>query len=267
MAVPVILVDGLQPPPLGVAANGYKTNGATIALSLQSTAGIGSVQWIVECSSDCTATVAIPSPSYPYSTTATLNGVGTYRIRCYVNGNQAGNEYAVAAVAVRTANRNYRKPLIGETTEWDPVNGWSGAFAQVVDIADQIPIGSETDSPWANGKTRSTYFNVNTTDATVTTAVSFAQADGTTVGLYGSVIGRAADGTSYSADIAGTYKRVSGGAPTLVGLTPIPVNVRADAGASAWTVGFVVSGNSVNLSVTGAAATTIAWSAVLQSCR
>lgn len=34
MPIPVIIVDGTQPPPLGSKANGTKSSGATLALSL-----------------------------------------------------------------------------------------------------------------------------------------------------------------------------------------------------------------------------------------
>jgi hypothetical protein len=261
---PVILVDGLQPRPIGSVANSTKTSGAVIALSLQSTVGVGSIRWTVDPGPGCTAVVANATPAYPFSTTCTITGVGTYRIKAVANENQAGNEIAVGAVAVLTTRRGIRRPIPGETSEWDATNGWDDAFGSMVTAIDNT---GELDAIWANGLVRSIAGAITTTDATVTTAAQIDLQDNSATDLAVTVVGRSSTGASYRADLVGTYKRASAGAPTLVGAAPTVQNERKDSGTTGWTCALDISSPYVRVRVTGAAATSIAWTATIQSTR
>lgn len=87
----------------------------------------------------------------------------------------------------------------------------------------------------------------------------------TTVAFTGTVIGRSST-NSKAVEIKGVFKTNGSGEPALVGSSPAQVTLGEDAGASAWTV--AVTMNTTNdcfdITVTGAAATTINWSADIQ---
>lgn len=80
--------------------------------------------------------------------------------------------------------------------------------------------------------------------------------DNTTCDLSMTLLARRSDGSSYRADFTGTYKRTSGGAPTLVGAAPSESNKRNDAGA-AYTGDVTVSGNNVIVRLTPTAGHTL----------
>ena len=270
MTVPVILVNGLSPPPLGLAANGIVTNLVSVPLTLASTAGITSLTWRVDAGPGCAVSGLTASPAAPFNSAFTPNGVGSYRITAIANNNAAGNEIAVAGAYVPTTIRALRIPIIGETTEFDPTNSWHSAVSSWFTALDQF---GDTTSSWAAGKAVSVYGTIQTTNATPSAANGFSFpltqysgiVDGTTVDLAATVIGRDTSGNSYRADLSGLYKRVSGGGPTLIGTTPTPINVRADSALTACACAFGITSNYVGVSVTGIAATTINWTCVLQT--
>lgn len=134
MAAPIILVDGVAPPPLGAKANGKKTSGAVVALTLSNPTKFGSVQWKVDARPGCTAVLANANPTYPFSTTVTITGVGSFRVTATGDQNAAGDEVAQATIYVPTVAYELRKPSIGETTEFDSANEWDDALSGVIDI-------------------------------------------------------------------------------------------------------------------------------------
>lgn len=87
--------------------------------------------------------------------------------------------------------------------------------------------------------------------------------DGTTCDLAVTVLARRSDGSSYRADLFATYKRTSGGAPTVVGTGATEQNKRNDAGA-AYASALSVSGNNVLATLTPTAGHTLNVSAVWQ---
>jgi len=121
MPIPVILVNGLAPPPLGSKANGTFADGATVTLSVASTAGIDSIEWRVSAPNGSSAALANATPSYPFS--ADLQDLAaneTCLITCIANGDP--KQVARAAICVPSAS-GLRTPRFGETSEWDPADG------------------------------------------------------------------------------------------------------------------------------------------------
>lgn len=130
MTVPVILVNGSQPPPLGSKTNGTIALGTTsVTLSLQSTTGIGSVEWSVSKATGSTTAVASASPTSPFSTTlGPFDVVGTYLVQVIANGNAAGDEIAEVALTVVSPMNGHRIPAVGEEAQWDPTTQWEDAI-------------------------------------------------------------------------------------------------------------------------------------------
>ena len=77
---PTILVNGAQPPPLGDDADGVITLGSTVALTLESTAGITSVAWEFEKVPIGSAAAPVPTTGLNAEFTADL--AGEYILTC-----------------------------------------------------------------------------------------------------------------------------------------------------------------------------------------
>lgn len=102
MTTPVILVGGVQPPPLGSKPNGTIAYGtSSVAIALSSTTGIGSIRWTLAqkpTGSACAVTDTAPTP--PFATTlGPFDTEGTYVLRAEANGDGA-NQYAEVTLAV-----------------------------------------------------------------------------------------------------------------------------------------------------------------------
>jgi hypothetical protein len=103
---------------------------------------------------------------------------------------------------------------------------------------------------------------VETADGTATTLAVYTPRESAVCRITANVTAlKVETGDALSREVCATWKRV-GGAPTQVGSTTV-VSSHADAGAGAWTVAFDSSGNDVRIRVTGAASSTIRWSAIL----
>ena len=103
---------------------------------------------------------------------------------------------------------------------------------------------------------------VTTTDATLTTLYTSASLAASSMADYVvSVWGLdPTDGYVYRADLVATYQRISTAGPTVVGASPVPLNVRNSAGASGWGgASMAVSGNTILVKVQGIASRTIDW--------
>lgn len=139
MTVPVILANALAPPPLGAKANGRIPYGTTsVALTLQSAAFIGSVEWSVVPPHGSTCAVASASPTTPYSTTlGPFDLEGLYFVYCKANGNAAGNE--ITGIALMVPSRMAGLDLMGqdEQNEWDVNEWWLAAMRQLIQYVDR----------------------------------------------------------------------------------------------------------------------------------
>jgi hypothetical protein len=175
---------------------------------------------------------------------------------------------------------------IGSSTTTAMFNVGSAAQFQVnssgdVTVGGQLKLGSTSSDP--SGVNGQTYYNttsnkfrcyqngqwvdcgvdsiagtVQTTTASTTTAASFTPPDSTVSVLDVTVSGRKSDGTQGAGyRLAGTFRR-SGGTVTQIGSTSVLSTQEDD---SAWDAAFNISGTSIQVSVTGVAATTIDWKA------
>lgn len=134
MAAPIILADGVAPPPLGAKANGKKTSGAAVALTLSNPTKFGSVHWSCDANPGCTGVFSGggADPVYPFSTTLTITGIGTYRVKAVGDLNAAGDEITTATLWVATLGRGLRSAVVGETTEYDTAAEWHDVIDAVV---------------------------------------------------------------------------------------------------------------------------------------
>lgn len=148
MAHPVILVDGIVPPPLGASANGLKTATQVCTLSLQSLAGIQTMLWEVEGSSF----VLSGGTTFPFTATLTLDGEGTYKITATANGNAAGDEATVASVYVKSPY-GLRYPARNEQCEFNTQYQWHDAYAGLINGIGGVKFGH---IPLANTATLTT---------------------------------------------------------------------------------------------------------------
>jgi hypothetical protein len=131
-----------------------------------------------------------------------------------------------------------------------PVDSTGAATGQVLayDGASFVP----ANAPGAVGR-------VQTTDATVTTAASFTPADGTVVSVWVAVDARQTDGTKGASYLRRALYRRVGGTVTLIGsVQTIGTDAEETAG---WDATLDISSTLVRVRVTGAAATTIDWTA------
>lgn len=72
-------------------------------------------------------------------------------------------------------------------------------------------------------------------------------------------VGRAVvGGDTWTGDIRGTFTR-NGGSVVTLGTTPAPTSVEYDAGAAAWNIDLVASGEAVTLTLTGDPTRTVDW--------
>ena len=107
-----------------------------------------------------------------------------------------------------------------------------------------------------------TLATLQTTDATTGTCGTYTVPTSSACQVQAHILGRTAGA------VVGTFwrhlaaQRGAGGA-VIVGAETAVVGDQLDAGAAAWTAVLDVSGNDVRVRVTGAAATTIEWLAVL----
>lgn len=107
---------------------------------------------------------------------------------------------------------------------------------------------------------------VETTDATVTTMTTVSLDDNSTYQIVADVVvrrtggasGSAGDGASYR--IIGTFRRVSAGSATLIGLLTADHSAESQSG---WDATLTVSGNDVLLRVTGAAGNNLSWYGII----
>lgn len=135
MPTPVILVDGVQPPPLGSKTNGTKLAGSSPTLSLASTLGIESVEWRLSKPNTSSAAIATARPSGPFSTTVgPLAAYESYIVTCIANDDPL--QVAECEIAVPSPVHALRVPRFGEAQQWDPTDGWEGdlrAMAQAIE--------------------------------------------------------------------------------------------------------------------------------------
>lgn len=101
--------------------------------------------------------------------------------------------------------------------------------------------------------------SVQTTDGTTTTIATISLADNSAVLVDALVVARQTSGAAHAGIVQRGLAYRAGGGAVLAGQAE-----DADLTASAWTATFAVSGNDLLLQVTGAAATTIDWTARLR---
>lgn len=101
--------------------------------------------------------------------------------------------------------------------------------------------------------------SLQTTDATVTTALTLSPAAGGIDGFGIRVLGETTAGESLVAEWVGFYSRVGTAAPTLIKGAATDAGIGKTTGASTWNAAAVISGNNVLVQVTGQAATSIRW--------
>jgi hypothetical protein len=107
-----------------------------------------------------------------------------------------------------------------------------------------------------------------TTDATPTVMDSYAATgeyplrDDCLSALRITVAGRKSDGSVVSVWAIDTAFERDSGTERVVG-TPVATLVAQDAGAAAWACGVATSANGFKITVTGAAATTVDWTATI----
>jgi hypothetical protein len=119
----VILIDGLQPPPLGTKADGTKALNSNVTISLQSTAGIDSIEYRLVTPSGATTALGSSTPSRPFTTTlGPFDKAGTYRLTAIANA--SASQTSQIAITVLSAVAGLRIPGAREQSQWDPVNGW-----------------------------------------------------------------------------------------------------------------------------------------------
>ncbi len=107
---------------------------------------------------------------------------------------------------------------------------------------------------------------VTTTDATVTTCGSYTLADETIVLARAYVVGRTTGGVAANYIRTAGAQREGGAGAALVGAVDVTgwFHTGEDAGAALWDCTLDVNTNDIRVRVTGAAATTIAWRALLE---
>lgn len=107
---------------------------------------------------------------------------------------------------------------------------------------------------------------VSTTDATVTTCGSYTLPDETIIIVRAYVVGRTTAGVAANYIRAAGAQREAAAGAALVGAVDVTgwFHTGEDAGAALWDCTLDVSGNDIRCRVTGAAATTIAWRALLE---
>lgn len=109
-----------------------------------------------------------------------------------------------------------------------------------------------------------------TTDATVTTILTYAIPASTMVDFQITVCGIRTGGTSgtagdcYRAELPVTYQRIGAAAPTLVGAAYALLGAKSVGGGSAYLPSLVISGNNLLVQVKGVANNNIDWTAVCQ---
>ena len=140
MTTPVILIDGLVPPPLGTKAHGTKADGATVALSLASTIGVDSCEWRVSKHNGSTAVLGSAFPASPFSTTFGAVVAGeSYIVTAILNGDPT--QIAQAEIAVPFAN-GQRVPRAGELSQWDPNDGIEADWRALAAVVPRKGVGS-----------------------------------------------------------------------------------------------------------------------------
>jgi hypothetical protein len=103
---------------------------------------------------------------------------------------------------------------------------------------------------------------ITTTNATATSIANIPLIDATINLIQVVVLGVKTDGTDRATyNLSATYYRTAAGTPTQVGAT---YNSDQQESNAAWNAAFAVSGNTVQVKVTGVAATTINWGCTTQ---
>jgi putative hemolysin len=217
----------------------------TISIATATTTQIGATTL-----ADNTITIAGSDTTHavtPASLTAKL-GVQTVNGVAYGTGTTMPIAWTIAGTAGQTLiSQNSGVPAFGSITSPNAtitVGYNSGSNSITLDVGG----GSDT--------------TVTTNDATPTTLKSVAVPNNQSITMYADIVAAKAD---YSAAIGGNVEataRRAGGSLTLVG-APV-VNLNTDSGGSP-DLNIVVSGNNFILQVTGEAATTYNWKALVRT--
>jgi hypothetical protein len=102
---------------------------------------------------------------------------------------------------------------------------------------------------------------ISTTDATITTIANIALLDAGVYHIGWAVSGVKSDGTDRASyELLGTFYRTAAGNATQQGATTVIHSIESNA---AWAAAFAVTGSTVQMRVTGVAATNIKWGATL----
>lgn len=274
MATPIILVDGVAPPPLGIKNNGLKTDAQVCALALQSMVGIQSLEWRVDAIPGSSAVVDNPTPTFPFATTVQLNGVGTYRVTAIANSNQAGNEIAVATLVVPTPNLGLRIPIPGEQNEYDDENWYHDTIAEAILAIDDLGGGGGGSTPfYAASNSANTLDNTSPIQILLWTPPAGDGAWNVHVDLIGFGTSGASTGQSDGAEYFVHLKRV-GGVLTVngyaarmavqtndFGTTTEQAFVSSENFIASCTVAFDIQSDKLRVRVTGFNSDTFAWTA------
>jgi len=103
---------------------------------------------------------------------------------------------------------------------------------------------------------------VQTTDATVTTCGSYTLPDETVALIEARVVGRLSTGTAAGYIRVGTFQQETAGTTVQVGLLNV-TNLYGAEDTATWDATLDISGAAVRVRVTGVAATTIDWLAII----
>jgi hypothetical protein len=148
------------------------------------------------------------------------------------------------------------------------VSGSNGTISLLVNAVTEMSITNSSVTIKQPITFRTNVFNdatatpVTTTDGTLTTIYTDSAIPASTMYDYVvTVVGLdSTDGYGYRADFSFSYQRIASAAPTVVGASPVPLNVRASTGAVSWGGGSIaLSTNSVIVQVQGIASRTIDW--------
>lgn len=277
------------------------TPGATVTIALASNAGVNAWSIVCIGTDETTLVTDIALTVNAAARTATFVAPAAGKamiFRSAINGGADTNgtaqpSYAATFKVVTLTPTGQAVAALNEAYEHHATYGWTGLFNAAVRSSGGAPAGAAGGSlgatypsptvvrvdgasgvlPIGAAKTSwdpggaaaydvgSELVTAQTTDATVTTAYTFAMSDARIADIQAIVVGyRPSSGDSYRVDLSATYKRFAGGVPTLVG-TLSSSNERKDTAAAAWLATLDISANSVRVRVTGAAAATINWCA------
>ena len=102
-----------------------------VTLSLNDSTGVTSYLWqILDKPPDSASVLSSATAASP---TFSPDSTGTYLIKCTVNGSDSNTN----AVAYTTQQREFRKPAIGETKEFN-TSGWMLNLNELIDIVDAL---------------------------------------------------------------------------------------------------------------------------------